>query len=135
MKTSRLILVFVLSGLVGNVFAAPVKLYCQWNGGASGFEVIFDELDKLKMIVAGQKIPRVETQGSLIYRYKVYTMSDYLIEWGSETESTRTSFNASTNITINRSTGKMVFYRESSESGSDKKEGECMKADNVIKKF
>lgn len=43
MKISKLILACVLSGMVGSVFAAPIRVICKYEAGRTMTEVEFDD--------------------------------------------------------------------------------------------
>ncbi len=135
MKISKFILACVLSGIVGNVFAAPTKLYCQYNGASSGFEIEFDDNNRSRIYVDGETIPRNEMRGSLEIKYEVDEISSYNIMWSRVAiPSIGSDFRSLTIYSINRNTGEIELDKTAS-TGDLKRIGKCEKLENVVKKF
>ncbi|TPT05458.1 hypothetical protein [Acinetobacter baumannii] len=123
MKISKLFLACVLSGMVGSVFAAPVKLSCVYesyslDGEPRGEREIVVEFDEKTGDFKYWDFAGTEMTGNNP------TIRSSLIQWWSG--------NGSTKYIINRKTGE--FTRNFSDKRYDKKEyGSCVLAGSNTK--
>lgn len=139
MKISKLILACVLSGMVGSVFAEPVRIMCKFDESSieKKPEVEFDDSYPNQITVNGKTLPYTYTVRNRKGNAKLVEFNSSNIAWiVEEIDDTRFGKEeTSWSYVINRKTGRItyVFETEDAYTGKQDKDthrGTCTKMAN-----
>lgn len=129
MKISKLILACVLSGIVGNVFAEPVRIICKFDEKhIESTEVEFDDNIPNQLTVGGRSLPYSYVgYGDTKNNAELIELNTATISWSKEHQANGVNF--SFFYQINRKTGR-ITYEFKSDTRHNVYRGTCMKMAN-----
>lgn len=145
MNVSKLILACILSGVVGNAFAASTKISCTIQSnllGKNTFNIEFDDNKRKSIIVNGNEVETNIYGNHSSYdedRALLREFNDSSIIFSIKKETVGSHHNMVTHdyyLTIDREDGSVkLVYEKPFQGVSETSYGKCVKAEDVVKKF